>query len=76
MIVTVWCCPTPGCHDYFGSSSAGDLRKEMTYPRVECATEYERIHGRRYVSTRATCPSCRTRGVDVERVPLSVTVQP
>lgn len=74
MNITVWTCRTPGCCDYFGSSSAGDLRKEKTYPRAESAFEYEKVHGRRYVSTRATCPSCRMRGVDAERVPVTVTI--
>lgn len=74
MNITVWKCPTPGCYDYYSSSSAGDLRKEKTYPRVESTFEYEKVWLRRYVSTRATCPSCRTRGVEAERVPVTVTI--
>lgn len=74
MDLTVWVCPTEGCYDYFGSSSAGDLRREKTYPRAEGTFEYERVHGQRYVCTRATCPSCRQRGLEVERIPHTVTV--
>jgi hypothetical protein len=74
MLVTVWICPTPGCFDYYGASSAGNLFKERTYPRAENVGAFRDMHGRDYVCTRATCPSCRQRGLSVERVPVSIEV--
>jgi hypothetical protein len=60
MRVTLWICPSFGCGNYFGSSSAGDLdaefnttaRGEPTFPR-------------------SRCPICATKGRDVKRLQVT-----
>lgn len=60
MKVTVWVCPTYGCGNYFGSESAGDLRKAMT--RTHGGAEYPR----------SRCPLCWLRLAEhVDRVPVT-----
>lgn len=63
--ITVWVCPTPGCGNYYASSSAGDLSQlfnvkpnssEKTFPR-------------------SRCPDCRDAGRgEVDRVRAVATV--
>jgi hypothetical protein len=64
--VAVWVCPTPGCGNWYGSSSAGDLaRAETRAP-----------NGGPVTSTRDECPSCRGRGKRVRRVRHVLAIQP
>jgi hypothetical protein len=56
--VTVWTCPTPGCGNYYGSSSAGDLFESFNQDAQGRPT-----------FPRSRCPDCRQRGLDVDRQP-------
>lgn len=58
MNVTVWICPAFGCGNYYGASSAGNLREQTN----------QNAHD---PFSRARCPNCWTsRGVEVERIPV------
>jgi hypothetical protein len=63
VIIVVYACPTPGCGNYFGSSSSGDMAEVMGQsngnfePRPE-SSWFKRVE----------CPDCRQRGKKVERV--------
>lgn len=74
MIIKVWMCPTEGCGNYFASSSAGERLDEAVTGDRGMNGEFntpDRHH------TRATCPDCwdrGERGVQIERIPVSVEV--
>jgi hypothetical protein len=73
--ITVYVCPTPGCPDYFGSSTMGDLSQEFTGPMVENRAKLTEETGSPYKHSRAECPTCRIKGIKVERVPLTTTLK-
>jgi hypothetical protein len=64
--VAVWVCPTPGCGNWYGSSSAGDLAR----------AENRAPNGGPVTSTRDECPDCKVRGKRVRRVRHMVAIQP
>jgi hypothetical protein len=56
MRVIIWTCPTPGCGNYYGSSSARNL-----------ATDFNSARDRESFP-RSRCPDCTRRGMAVERI--------
>jgi hypothetical protein len=54
--VVLWVCPTPGCGNYYASSSAGELDTEWNHDAKGKPT-----------SARAQCPDCNRRGTRVNR---------
>lgn len=58
----LWICPR--CGNYYGASSAGNLREEMNTD----------LHGRNQTFARSICPNCRRIGHEIHRVPIRVTV--
>lgn len=60
--LTVWVCPTNGCGNYYAASSAGDLRTTMNVEPNSSKTTFPR----------SRCPDCKTRGREVDRVPVGV----
>lgn len=69
MIVKIWACPTDGCGNYYASSAVvgQNLDTEMSGGAGMNGEKYpERAH------TRAQCPDCRDRGLEVERIPIAV----
>lgn len=70
----LYVCPTPGCGDYYGSSQMPDLGAEFTGPKCEDRGALEARTGSPYRHSRAACPSCRLRGVAVERALVRVAV--
>lgn len=70
--VRFYVCPTPGCPDYFGSSSMQDLQTEWTGVKIEDRHQtgisvYEDAPmGMRH--PRAECPTCRLGGNHVMRL--------
>lgn len=68
MLIEVWCCPTEGCPDFFGAASAGDLSQKFSHPKVEHRFAHKQEHGVEHRHSRAQCPLCRTRKIEVERV--------
>jgi hypothetical protein len=60
----VWVCPTEGCGNYFASSSVGDLAAWNT-----TASGVKRFQ-------RSRCPVCFTRGIQVQRIPFIIGVNP
>lgn len=77
--ISAYVCPTPGCGNYFGSCTMPDLTKEYSGPKTEnrhqvpAAQSPVGIEGVRH--TRAACPDCRGRGLDVERRLVTVNVR-
>jgi hypothetical protein len=67
--VEVWVCPTVDCGNYFAASGlAGrNLNTEKAQARAEDRYDYKLKYGRDFKHTRANCPDCRQRGLDVER---------
>lgn len=59
MIVDIWECPTPRCGNYYASSAmAGvDLTKKMNMDLKQKPTH-----------SRARCPDCKARGIEVDRI--------
>lgn len=71
MIVKIWACPTPGCGSYYASSArvGHTLDIDKTGGAGMNGEKYpEREH------SRAQCPNCRDRGLEVERVPIDVDI--
>lgn len=68
--IVAWMCPTPGCGNYYGASDAPDLSTEWTGAR---GLNFEPTPAAAH--TRAQCPDCKARGVEVERVPVRTTVR-
>lgn len=72
--VSVWVCPTAGCGNYYAASGQVnlDLQQEMQDAVVE--NRYVPLGqpdgGKRKPPkhSRAQCPDCRARGIEVERV--------
>lgn len=58
---TLWICPQPECGNYYGTSSAGDLRKQFNQDSKAQVT-----------FPRTRCPDCTRRGIVSERVPVQV----
>ena len=73
--VAVYVCPTPGCGNYYGASTMGDLGKQFTGPKVEDRAGLARATGSEMRHTRAECPDCRQRGLAVERKLVERTIQ-
>lgn len=67
MQVELWICPTEGCGNYYGASSARgkDLSTMMNYKLTDGSVP---------THSRAVCPDCKARGVMVERVCHTVVV--
>jgi hypothetical protein len=75
--VELWICPTEGCDNHYASSSQRgiDLGKSMTGEKVENRFAFASKHGGDGTKhSRANCPDCRARGLDVERVPVMVSL--
>lgn len=72
-LVGFYLCPTPGCGNYYGSSSMVDLSKEVALGRPEDHVPANNP-GRIARHTRAECPDCRARGQRVERVLVATHV--
>lgn len=72
--IFVYICPTPECGDYFGSGNMPDLSTSWNGPKIEDQGERQRLTGSRYTNNRQSCPSCRQRGKDVQRVLAKVQV--
>lgn len=77
----VYVCPSPGCGDYFGHSGiAPDLSSHPTGPKTEDRHQVTKdasrvgVAGKRH--SRAECPSCRERGIFVERQLVDVPFDP
>jgi hypothetical protein len=65
MNATVWMCPTPGCGNYFASSTAGDLTQAWNLDQ----------YGKR-TFLRSRCPDCFNRDrTEVQRVPVNVRLR-
>lgn len=73
--VEVWVCPTPGCGDYYGSSTAGDLTKQHSGPKVEDRAKLKEETGSPWKHNRAECPSCRQRGQKIQRQRVRVKIE-
>jgi len=79
--VTLYVCPTPGCPDYYGDGSTADLANQYTGSKVENKGA-EPLHTgpdgrtlpRGIKHTRANCPTCRAKGLSVERALCTTTV--
>lgn len=63
-------CPTPGCGSYFGSSGMGDMSEVV----AQKGANFEPRDSSRW-HTRASCPNCRQRGLSVQRMLISVSVE-
>jgi len=76
MTVELYCCPTPGCANFYGAPNLPDLTERLTGVSVDDAAEYIRAHGTRWKHSRAQCPDCRQRfpPIYVERVRITTTV--
>lgn len=73
--VGVYVCPTPGCGNYYGSSSMTDLAKAKIEPPVDNKDSYRKAHGGDTVKfTRDECPDCRQRGKSVPRQLVKTTL--
>lgn len=72
--IQVYICPTPGCGDYYGSGNMPDLGTSWNGPKLEDQGVKELREGSRYTNNRQSCPSCRLRGVDVQRVLMALAV--
>lgn len=75
----IWVCPSPGCADYYAAGGSGDLTSKHTGVKVEDKHLYpastSRVGEVGMRHNRAECPSCRLRGVHVDRVPVGVLVE-
>lgn len=78
MDIRVYVCPTPGCGDYFGHTDMPDLAAATTGPKTEDRHQVSQLESRVNVAgkrhSRAECPSCRERGVFVERILCSISI--
>lgn len=72
--IFVYVCPTPECGDYYGSGNMPDLSTSWNGPKVEDQGEREMKGQSRYTNNRQSCPACRERGVDVQRVLIQTQV--
>lgn len=70
MIIQFVVCPTPNCGSYFGSSGMGD----MTEVVAKKGANFENRPPHRW-HTRASCPACRARGINVERVFVNFDIE-
>lgn len=79
MDIEVYACPTDGCPDYYGTTGMKPLENLHTGPKTEdrhqVSVKASRVGvaGRRH--SRAECPSCRSRGVYVDRIRVRTTIQ-
>lgn len=71
MQIVIYACPTEGCGNYYGSSSARDLTQEIT---GQFGQNFERRPPEMWHS-RAQCPDCRAQGKQVERVPVVLNIE-
>jgi hypothetical protein len=60
----LYICPTPGCGNYYGSSSMPDLSRERKYSITH-----------RPSGTRDECPDCKAEGRTVRRELREVVVR-
>lgn len=72
--ILVYVCPTPECGDYYGSANMPDLSSAWNGPKIEDQGEREMKGQSRYTNNRQSCPSCRERGIDVQRVLIQTQV--
>ncbi len=72
--IHVYVCPTPGCPDFFGSTTMGALHHQFTGPMTENKPALLASTGSTARHTRAACPTCRIRGVHVERVLVTTRI--
>lgn len=80
-MLRVYVCPTPGCGDYFGHSGIpADLARHGTGPKTEdrhiVSAEDSRMGKAGIRHSRAECPSCRERGIFVERQCVELEFDP
>jgi len=76
MEITVWCCPTPGCPDYYGATGGERLDEQFSGARVENRAEMRDKTGSGFTKSRADCGSCLQRtGQRVPRVPVRLEVR-
>lgn len=74
MKVTVWACPTPGCGNYYASSSSGSL-EQMATVVGQRGVNFESMPEENH-RPRSTCPDCWARGERVERLPVELDLTP
>lgn len=72
--IVVYVCPTPDCRNYYGSSDMGDLSSVFTGPKTENKHALQQATGSTAHHSRAACPFCKTRGNQVERVPMTLKI--
>lgn len=71
--IPVWVCPTEGCTDLFPAGDV-DFQKAMTGPKVEDRAALKKSTGSPERHSRAQCPSCRARGLHIERIRTTAVV--
>jgi hypothetical protein len=74
MRVQLYICPTPGCPSYYGHDNMPDLAGSMTGPKTEDREALRQATGSPWRHNRAACPTCRLRGVEVDRVLVEMEV--
>ncbi len=75
MLIALYVCPTPGCGDYYGATGMGDLgAKQNLVSDMKHTVKSDPFAHPEVVSTRATCQTCRARGMDVTRVLCSLKI--
>lgn len=72
--IEFYICPTPGCPDYFGSSTMPSLETAWTGPKAEDRGILAVNTGSPHRHNRAECPTCRTQGRSVQRMRMRITV--
>lgn len=76
--VRLYVCPTPGCPDYYGSTTMAILEEEWTGVKIEdrhqtgISVYADAPKGMRH--PRAECPTCRKAGKHVMRLPVEAIV--
>jgi hypothetical protein len=72
--IEVYVCPTPDCPDFYGAAGQNDLHERFTGPKAEDRAALRESTGSSNRHSRAQCPTCRQRGIQVERVLVGATV--
>lgn len=72
MLVKIFVCPTDGCGNYFASSSQETRMQTVVGQKgVNFEPRPASMHHKRQ-----ECPDCRSRGKRVERVEMTLNVDP
>jgi hypothetical protein len=75
--VRVWVCPDPACGNYHGQSACHDqILTETTNLESDLShTQETKAGNAKVVGNRGECPSCKSRGVIRQRIPMAFIVK-